>query len=364
MSIIDRYIARTFFSGYVILLLVGIGVYILSEMLINVDEFIEDTTLPADEIVRRMLDYYLNNLPLYFSQLGGPVMTIAAAFTLGQMLRNNELTALLAAGMPLQRLAVPLLLCSVLTVGLWMVNREVVMPLLAHKISRTHADVIAARPAAVYCARDDRNAILTAVRMNTQTGELFRVFVFEPDDSGRPQTLVEADAARYDPQTRDWRLTRGRRVVQAQPDRQRGLEEAVRYEPVERLNFSLTPEQLVLRRESQWADLLSLRQLNELLRSRNVPNRPAIDMSRHARFTQPFLQWLLLLLAIPCFLSREPQHVLGAGGRALALTGSFFLVAFVAQNVSGDATLNAVAAWTPIFFFAPVAVLQLTNVRT
>jgi len=42
------------------------------------------------------------------------LMAIAAAFTLGVMLRNNELTPLVAAGVPLQRLIVPLAACSVL----------------------------------------------------------------------------------------------------------------------------------------------------------------------------------------------------------------------------------------------------------
>lgn len=363
-SIIDRYVARTFLSGYVILLAVGIGFYILADMLVNIDAFVEDTGVSTGEMLRRMYDYYASNLPLYFSQLGGPIMAIAAAFTLGQMLRSNELVALLAAGMPLQRLVAPILMCSVLMVGLWVVNREVLMPRLAHKISRTHKDVMAERPTAIYCARDDRNAILTAVRMNPHSGELLRVFIFEPDEDGRPRSLIEADAARYDPQRRTWLLTRGRRITQAAPHAQSGLGEAIRYDPVDSYPFSLDPQQVALRRESEWADLLSLRQLNELLRSGRVPNQPSIDMSRHVRFTQPLLQWLLLLLALPCFLSREPQHVLGAGGRAVALTASFYLTAFIVQNMVGEPSLNALVAWIPIFVFTPIAVWQVVNIRT
>jgi lipopolysaccharide export LptBFGC system permease protein LptF len=145
MSIIDRYVARTFLSGYLILMLVGIGLYTLTDLLVNVDEFAKDETLSLLQVLRLMADYYLCNLPLYYSQLGGPLMAIAAAFTLGMMLRNNELTALVAAGMPLQRLAVPIAACSVLLVAAWMANRELLLPRLAHKIARKHDDVISQR---------------------------------------------------------------------------------------------------------------------------------------------------------------------------------------------------------------------------
>ena len=136
MSIIDRYVARTFLSGYIILMMVGVGLYVLTDVLLNADEFTEDKTLPLIEILRLMGDYYVCNLPLYYSQLGGPLMAIAAAFTLGILLRNNELTALVAAGMPLQRLAVPIVACSILLVGVWMANRELLLPKLAHKVAR------------------------------------------------------------------------------------------------------------------------------------------------------------------------------------------------------------------------------------
>ena len=162
MSIIDRHVARAFLSGYLILMLVGVGLYVLTDVLLNADEFTEDTSLPFLEVLRLMGDYYLCNLPLYYSQLGGPLMAIAAAFTLGVMLRNNELTALVAAGMPLQRLAVPLVACSVLLVGIWMANRELLLPKLAHKIARKHDDIVGQRTRNVRCARDNNNAILIA----------------------------------------------------------------------------------------------------------------------------------------------------------------------------------------------------------
>jgi len=364
VSIIDRYVARTFLSGYVILMLVGMGLYVLTDLLVNIDEFTEGAALPGARVPALMLDYYASNLPLYYSQLAGPLMAIAAAFTLGMMLKNNELTALVAAGMPLQRLVAPLAVCSVLLVAVWMANRELLVPRLAHKIARNHEDVITQRTTGVYCARDDHNAILTAVRFLPRAGRLEHVYIIEPDTSGRPRHLIQADAAVYDPQRRTWELERGVRKRMHDPLAAPGLGPAIEPDYVDDYPFTLTPQELVLRRNSEWADLLSLRQLNALLRSRNLANRPSIDMSRHVRLTQPLLQWVLLLLALPFFLARAPANVMAAGGRALVLCGAFFVLAFVAHSVVKQEAYAALVAWLPIFVFAPLAVVQLANVKT
>jgi lipopolysaccharide export system permease protein len=364
MTRIDRYVVRTFLSGYVILMLVGMGLYVLTDLLVNIDEFTEDESLPLLEVLGLMGDFYLCNLPLYYSQLGGPLMAIAAAFTLGIMLKNNELTALVAAGMPLQRLAVPVVGCAVLLVAVWMANRELVMPPLAHKIARKHDDVITQRTTGVRCARDDHNTILTAVRFYPRQGRLERVFIIEPDAAGRPRHLVTADFATYDQQAGVWKLERGVRKTMQDPLEGRGLGERLEPAYIDEYPFKLTPEELALRRDSQWAELLSIRQLNTLLESRHLVNRPTINMARHVRLTQWLLQLVLLLLVLPFFLTREPTNVLAAGGRALLLGGAFFLVTFIAHNIVKQEAYTALIAWIPILAFGPLAVVQLANVKT
>lgn len=362
MSIIDRYVARTFLAGYLILMLVGIGLYVLTDLLVNIDEFTEDQSLPFFQLLKLMGDYYVCNLPLYYSQLGEPLMAIAAAFTLGMMLRNNELTALVAAGMPLQRLTAPLVVCSVLLVGVWMANREVLLPQLAHKIARKHDDIIVERTSGVECARDDNNAILSAAKFFPRQGRLENVYIIEPQKWGR--SLISADAATYDRQSATWRLERGKRTTMYDPMQREGLGPPIEPDYVDEYAFTLTPQELLLRRNSQWTDLLSIRQLNALLHSRNLANRPAISMSRHIRLTQPLLQLVLVLLGLPFFLVREPTSVMAAGGKALLLCGAFFLVAFVAHSMVKQEAHAALVVWIPILIFGPLAVVQLANVKT
>lgn len=364
MTIIDRYVARSFLSAYVILTLVGVGMYTLIAMLLTLDEFTEDRSMTIEQILGLIVDFYGHNLPLYYSQLGGPMMAVAAAFCVGRLLKNNELTALIAAGMPLRRLLAPLAICGIGLAGLWVANRELVIPYFAAEIARTPDDLMGAKARGVYAIRDSRNAILTALEFDAQRGWLGKVFIVEPDDARAPRNLIVADEAHYDDARKVWRLTRGvRHRLDATP-RAEGARAAPE-EAVLDVSINLTPSELVLRRRSQWSELLSLNELNALVRSQNLANRPTLDMFRHTRLTQPLLQLLVLFLALPWFLTREPENVLSAGLRALLATAALYLVAFLTQGAMGDDELTrALLAWFPIIVFAPFTLILLANLKT
>lgn len=363
MRTIDWYIARTFTGSYVILLLVGFALYVFADVLVNIDEFTKDRTLSAGTVLLNMVDYYGHNVPLYYHQLGGAMMMIAASFTFAMMLKNNELTPLVAAGVPLQRLAVPVLLTSVALVAVWMTNAEVLLPAWADKIARAHDDLGGIRQIDVPCVRDDNNAILIASDLHVSAGVLTNVYIIEPDEHGTPRQLIQADAATYDPEQRTWRLDRGARQLMGAAFGGRQLGHAIQRVPLREFPFTLSPEQILLRQSSQWADLMSIRQMNALLRSRYLPNLPAIAKNRDIRFTLPLLTWILILLAVPFFLTREPGNVLIAGGKAMLLTGVCFGFVFIAHSMSAEA-YSAFSIWLPVLLFGPMAVLHFANVKT
>jgi lipopolysaccharide export LptBFGC system permease protein LptF len=364
MSTIDRYLARTFVGSYVLLLLVGFGLYVFSDVLVNLDEFTKDRALSAGAVLLNMLDYYGYNLPLYYQQLGTALLTIAAGFTFAMMMKNNELTPLVAAGVPLQRLAWPVLGCSVVLVGAWLVNSELIVPHFAHKIARQHEDLIETHQVDVQCVRDDRNAILVAHELQVQAGELRGVYIIEPDEHGAPKQLIQADSATYDPQARTWWLERGARLQVAEAFGSGELGRAIRRVGLDQYPFTLSPEQILLRQSSQWADLMSISQMRALLRSRNLPNLAAVAKSLDTRIAQVPLAWILMLLAIPFFLTREPGNVLVAGGKALLLTGVCFAFVFVTHSVSTDGFAARLVMALPVLLFGPLAVVHFANVKT
>src|SRR5215470_5012613 len=111
MKLLDRYILRAFFTNYFIALGVMIGIYVVLDLFVNLDEFTKNSVSFA-VVLRNIINYYGWDLFLYFSQLSGVIVLVAACFTLGRFLRTNELTAVLASGTSLYRVAAPILLAG------------------------------------------------------------------------------------------------------------------------------------------------------------------------------------------------------------------------------------------------------------
>jgi lipopolysaccharide export system permease protein len=122
-TIIDRYIARLFL-GY----LAG-ALVVLTTLFLAIDYMSTTSEFHAPmEILRR---YYLYSLPFVIYQMLPVGCMVATVFTLSQMSRSNEITALYSMGIGLFRVSLPILVVVTLvsTFGFILSNR--VFPSLA-----------------------------------------------------------------------------------------------------------------------------------------------------------------------------------------------------------------------------------------
>src|SRR5437870_4214969 len=122
MKTLDRYILRGFIVNYAIALLVMVGLYLVIDLFFNFDEFTKEAG-GALEVIRRIVDYYSYNMLVYFAQLSGVITVVAACCTLARMHRSNELTALLASGTSLYRVAWPMVIAGLFMNGLWVLDQ-------------------------------------------------------------------------------------------------------------------------------------------------------------------------------------------------------------------------------------------------
>ena len=167
------------------------------------------------------------------------------------------MTALVSAGMPLQRLAAPVFACAALLIAVWMLNREFVLPAFAADIARDRRDVIGIRTRNIDFARDDNKAILRAGAINLNENRLERVIIIEPKDQG--SHIIQADAATYDPQRKTWLLEGGRRWSRCPRPNLLVRSSSAFGATVSEYPFTLTPQELILRQSAEWAGMLSLR---------------------------------------------------------------------------------------------------------
>src|SRR5580700_1659859 len=132
MKIIDRYVLGSFIKNYLISLMVLVGMYVALDMVFNFGNLTQ--TLPTTEnytvwhVIRDIGDFYFYKAFQFFVYMSGMIAVAAAAFTILRLSRFNEMTAMLAAGTSLYRVAMPVILAGVvLNVILLPIDEEVII---------------------------------------------------------------------------------------------------------------------------------------------------------------------------------------------------------------------------------------------
>ncbi|MCH2585880.1 MAG: LptF/LptG family permease, partial [Planctomycetes bacterium] len=120
---LDLYILRIFLGVYVVNLLSFCLIFVLIDLVENLDNFNRQSG-SLGELFSLMLRYYSINLPIVFCQVLGPIVCLTSGlFTITLLQRSNELIPVLANGRSYRRLFLPVLLAAgVISVGTYLVQ--------------------------------------------------------------------------------------------------------------------------------------------------------------------------------------------------------------------------------------------------
>src|SRR5688500_7920346 len=179
MRILDRHVLLSFLRNYLISFMVLIGLYVTLDMVFAFDEFAEVRGKTGDAgggsvwtVVRHIADYYSYQVFLIFAYLSGVIPVVAAAFTIIRMTRFNEMTAIMAAGTPLLRVAMPIIIATLVLNVLLIVDQELLIPRMIPMLIRKHDQVEAVSKAfPIGGMQDDEGRLLVAAKYNPPTDE-------------------------------------------------------------------------------------------------------------------------------------------------------------------------------------------------
>jgi lipopolysaccharide export LptBFGC system permease protein LptF len=218
--------------------------------------------------------------------------------------------------------------------------------------------------------QDEQGRILLAGRYTPASSDgppnMREIDLIERDAQNVPVAHTRARAATWDGQR--WQLRGGFRIPLRPDSAAGGLDET----PVATYDGSITPEEIALYRSGDFVELLSTPQINALLARPKSYGTASLARVKHWRFTQPIMNVILLLLAIPCVLTRDPGQLKRAATLCLALTGLAMATVFLFHQVAAvnplgpdwTAAWPAVMAWMPIFLWGPISVWLLDKVKT
>lgn len=369
MRVIDRYVLMLYVRWLVIAVISLSGLYIVIDGLGNLDEFVSYGKKHDGGILYVLFDYYSPRFFQFVDRTSGMLAMVAAIFAMTLMQRNNELTALMAAGISTSRVIRPLIVATIVVAGLSVANRELYLPQVRDKLSRNAQDWLGENARRCTPKYDIRTDILisgqqTYAKDKQIESPLFRLppelsawgrqisaarAFYKTAENGRPAGYllqgVTQPAGLAELKTASFK---GAPVLFAPSDTP-GLQ------PTECFVASvITFEQLAL--GNSWRQQLSTQELIFGLADESIEPGADVRVTLHSRIVQPLLDLTLLFLGLPLVLTRGNRNIFVATGICFALVATFFVVTLCSHALGSNYLLDPVlAAWGPLLVFGPLA---------
>lgn len=387
MRILDRQRYWAYFKAYFICFTALVGLYVVIDAFSNFDEFTQRAS-GVVAISKVMGRYYLVHMSEFYDRLCGVIGMMAAIFTVTWMQKNNELLAMLAAGISTQRVIRPVIVSAVIVSGLAIVNQEWVMPELAEELMKSHADD-GSNKVRVSSRYDTNQVLIHGDEADRKSQTVLRFFATVPVEVYGVVHELEAVQARYIPEDdrsaplRGGWLLRGAQVNPPLPNDDGPNESRLIVKLADARGFppaygevrdlggdtyflrtSLTFKALTRRRQwYQYATTVDL--IRGLYDPANRPDKSDIAVFLHNRLLRPCLALALLLLTLPQVLGGYGRNMFINLGISLGTAALFYGLNFVAQYLGSHQVLPPeLAAWGPLIGFGTIAVFRWDAIRT
>lgn len=369
LRIVDRYLLRQFVQVLFICFLSMAGLYVVIDAFGHLDHFV-DFAEQHGNLFAILGEYYGYRSLEFFDRTSGILSLIAAMFTVTWIQRHQELTALLAAGIPKIRVLRPVLVAAIFVSLLAAANREVVMPKVRHKLSMDSKNLSGDRETDLQPSFDSETNILIAGNKSVAKDQKIMgpAFILPSGLDQYGKQLSGAEAYYIAPQN-------GRpggyllsgvtspKSLLSSPSLAIGGQPVV-YTPASDPN--LKPDQLFvvsgvsfefLSAGSTWRQFASTAELVRELKSPSTDLGANVRFAVHGRILRPFLDMTLLFLGLPLVVSGTNRNPFLAIGLCLAVVTAFMFVVMCCQSLGSTGWISApLAAWLPLMLFVPVAI--------
>jgi len=374
IKLLDRHVIARFLSNFVLLFALLFTFAISVDVIVQAEEFLKAATVAVSDgrasnrltgVAWILLDFHGPRVFQFYQYMLGLVSIGAMGFTFAQMHRFRELTAVMAAGIGLRRLAAAVLFAAIGLNILQAINQEVILPRLAPLLVRDHNDLQRAgsQRFPVPLTRDGENNLLRATAFDPRTGEVEGLLLIERNERGAALRRITADSAIYDSERRGWLLTGGRAISRGPGPDESVVPDEGFMTPVDFVASALTPQAIKVRRFRLYAQMLDLEQVR-LMRGEGGTDDATVMRLTLSRFAGPLANLLVLAVSIPFFLLREPRPLLLQAVKASAVAVPAMLSALIFLTVPFEGLAAAVSVSIPIAVLLPIAAWRLAYIRT
>jgi len=360
MRIHDTYVLRLYLRVLLFCVIGFTTVFLLIDVFEKIDSFIDNDAKLLD--VARFFLYKVPDMV----RLTLPVdVLLATMFTLGVLGRNNELVALIAGGVSLVRIALPLLGMALLAVVMSVVLSEYVVPQTNAAMYRVKRIDIEKRPPQDLPIRRDftfyghGDYLVFAKRFNTRKQELSGVVVSFVD-GGRLTARLDAERGIW--QDGQWEFQNG--FYRSFSD---SLEAAEQFRPPQvyrEPRLTETPDELArLDPEPDAMNYRELRRFVELLELSGAESHEYL-VDLYAKLSYPFTILVMALLAVGLSASKKKSSIASSFTFTLFIAfGYLIIVGFAEAFGKNGAMPPLLAAWIAPLVAATASTVLLARVN-
>lgn len=134
MTTFDRYLLKRFLHVFFVSFVAMVGLYVVIDAFEHADDFFQNSDEGTLSVMWTIVRHYAFRISLFFDTIGDIVLLTAVSVVLSLLLRCGELNPILAAGIPTQRLVLPLLWGMVVVSAVLFANKELVIPRIASEL--------------------------------------------------------------------------------------------------------------------------------------------------------------------------------------------------------------------------------------
>lgn len=373
MLILDRYIIKTFLLNFIILLVVFMSLFVIGDLLAELDEYIEAGQIWADlhggsqlyGTLRVLVGHDGPMMAMLYVFFSGIIVVGAMGFTITNLSRNREMIAMLASGVNMYRIAMPILVVgSILNLGT-VVCQEMIIPQFADQLVRRKGELMAheVERTPVYFTPDGKGSLFCAADFDVDKKMLTEVVILERNDKGQAIRRITASQAYWHADDNGWELVGGNAITRATAAEMMAASEGNEVYEINFFASDLSPQVLQARRKSLYLRLLSFEELRDLRQNSAVPS-VVIDQIMHSRFSLLVINVLVLAMGMPFFLNREPQNPFVPAVRAAVVCLGAWGVGLVLLQLRSDTLNPVVAAWLPVVIYLPLSAVLMQFVKS
>lgn len=355
MTLLDRYILKEWLKVFGMALGAMVGLLLIGQAFDSMKDFLEWRT-PGHLVAR----YYLCQVPAMMPIVLPVATLVSMLFVLGHLHKNQELTAMRAAGLSVRRITRTLWAGGAAGTLLLIALNSAVIP-DALESSRTlyenakfdfqrrkdenHTKVEKTSSVFFENGRDNRRWRIES--LGGYTGQARRVQVYELDGNGAPKHQIFAEEAKYDFAKGHWTFLRGREFDYRDGGRETGDQAAFRTKVMP--GYTENPKHMMLMTKKPSG--LSLGEIDTLLKlagDLESSKTAALSVRYHSILSSPFGCLIVVGLAIPFAVAGVRTNPMVGVSKAIGIFALYYLLDRVGYALGSQQVLPPMlAAWLP-----------------